>query len=149
MATPLTPVISKVLPNSPSIVRYVYEIPSVLPSSASPRYELCVKSPNGEIKQFRLVYPGTTDVVANVFTSDAGTTGTLDHLIATPTIDDGCFSQSGLNIYYENTDPTPFTTAKNPNGVAKLYIEVTNSGGTNATGVVSLELMVCDLVSGG
>jgi len=147
MATPLTPVVSKVLPGQGSIVRYVYEIPSVLPAMTSPRYELNVQTSNGKVLQFRLIYPNVTDTVGHVFTSDLGTRGTIDELIQTPTIQDGCFSQSGLGIYYENTDPQPDPLPKGGTGTGLLYFELDNLGLT-PTGTITLELIIQDQVSG-
>lgn len=147
MATPLTPVVSKHLPHLGNMQRFVYEIPSVLPSSTSPRYELDIMTSTGKIAQLRVNYdPGVgldTDVKLYIFTSDLGARKTIDHLIETPTIDDGCFSQAGeLGIYFENTDPAVANPAKGTTGIANLYVEVDNLGATNPTGTVSLELII-------
>ena len=149
MATPLTPVVSKGLPFQGNAHRYVYEIPSVLVSSTSPRYELDIATDAGRIEQVRLNYPGVppgsfTDVVGFIFTSDLGTRGSIDHLIETPVISDGCFSQAGnMGIYFENTDPTPASTSKlGSGGVPRLYVEIDNNGTSFATGTLSLEIII-------
>lgn len=142
MATALTSVVSKRLPQQPNILRFVYEIPSVLPSSTSPRYNLEIDNDNGEILQLRINYTGNTTVEVFIFTADLGVRGTIDHLIETPSITDGCFSQGNLGIWFENTDPDPSPLAKGGTGTSRLYLELDNSGATNPTGVVSVELII-------
>ena len=137
MATPLTPVLRKFLNHLPRYQRFVYDIPSVLPASTSPRYELLVHSDEGIVQQLRINYPTVTDVAAFIFTSDLGARNTLEHLMETPVITDGCFSQGNLGIIYENTDPVPVGKC----GVELLYIEFDNTG-ASATGVIQLELII-------
>jgi hypothetical protein len=142
MATPLTPTLRKFFTHLPQLQRFVYDIPSVLPATTSPRYELLLHSDEGRLEQIRLNYPGTPpgtfpDIAAFIFTSDLGARGTLEHLIETPVIDDGCFSQVDLKILFENTDPVPAGKC----GVEKLYIEVDNTGAV-ASGIIELELII-------
>jgi len=144
MATALTPTLQKYMRRLPSYQRFVYDIPSVLAASTSPRYELLINSDEGKIDQLRINYPNITDIKAFIFTSDLGARGTIDHLIETPVIDDGCFSQGNLGILFENTDPEPPSTLDcdlDPKGVYKLYIEIDNTG-ASPTGVISLELII-------
>lgn len=137
MATALIPTLQKFLRSLPQLQRFTFDIPSVLPASTSPRYELLIFQDEGVIQQLRINYPLTTDVVAFIFTSDLGARNTLDHLIETPTISDGCFSQGNLAIIFENTDPIVPPKCGNE----RLYIELDNTG-LSATGVIQFELII-------
>jgi len=144
MATPLIPTLSKYMRRLPSYQRFTYSIPSVLAASTSPRYELLINSDEGTIEQLRINYPIATDIKAFIFTSDLGARGTLEHLIETPVIADGCFSQGKLGILFENTDPEVPSTLDcdlDPKGVYKLYVEIDNTG-VAATGIIELELFI-------
>lgn len=138
MATPLTPSLQKILPNAPGIQRFVYEIPSVLNGTTSPRYELNVQSPQGKIEQIRIAYPTETTTQVFIFSADAATRLTIEEILRTPEFD--CyFPQANLGVWFENTDPAP--AEETSFGTPNLYIEIDNNG-ASATGVITVELII-------
>ena len=140
MATALTPVTSQRLPHLQNYLRVVYAVPSVLPTSTSPRYSLPIQVVAGELTQMRLAYTGATTTTVYILTSDLSTRNSLEHIVQTPVVTN-CFSQGNLGIHFQNTDPAAAVIAKGSTGTALLYVEVDNTG-ASATGEIGLELII-------
>ena len=138
MATPTTLLVRKRLKISPHINRLVYSVPSVLPSSTSPRFELELMTPEGTLLQVKFVMSNNALVDIFFGAEDIAFRGTIAEVHNIRSVTQDCPSANNINAIFENTDTPP----AGKNGVEKLYLEIDNRSSLEPTGAITLELMV-------
>lgn len=140
MATPTTLISRDRLPHSPHIDRVVVEVPSVLPGESSPRYEILLQTNVGTILQVKFIVANNTRIDAFIGSEDVDFRNTIMEVIRFPGITQACFSFPNIRAIFLNTDTPPAGKC----GVEKLYLEVDNLSTAEATGVMTLELMIME-----
>jgi len=138
MATPSTLVSRARLPLSPHIDRIVATVPSVLPASSSPRYEILLQTFVGTILQIKFIVANNTMLNAFFGSEDVAFRNTIMEVHRLTNVSQECGSFPNIRAIFLNTDTPPPGKC----GVEKLYLEIDNLSSAESTGLITLEMMI-------
>ena len=121
--------------------RYVFTMPSIAPSTTGFPHALEVQHADGRLETVRISYPNNTDADVHLGVIDANYRDTFQDVFVLAAMNQ-VSRNDDLGVWFSNDDVDPVPVPRGFTGRTKLYVEIDNVGVTNATGVITVELIL-------